>query len=138
MRALTESLYSRLAGDDSIVSALSQYRGAPGIFSARIVPADAKMPYVHIRPPVIDVPWDTLTRLGREISQDIAIYFEDSGSEGEVEDLAMRIRDLMHNRPLVVDGWHCAIISASGPIDAPEESGYTGRLVTVRVRLQRE
>lgn len=137
MHALTVALYRRLASDETLTRDLVPYRGGPAVFTSRLAPADAILPYVHVRPPASDVPWDTLNRPGREILQDIAVYADVTGSEALIEAIAERVRDLLHARPLDVEGWHCAMVIATGPADAPEEVGYSGRIVTARVRLQR-
>lgn len=137
MQALTQALYATLATDPAVVAGTAPYRGGPGVFSGRSAPGDAPMPYVHIRPALVDAPWDTLAREGREITQEIRAHAPDANGEGAIAALAERIRDLLHNRPLPVTGWHVALLSASGPADVPDEPGFVGRAVLIRALLQR-
>jgi len=142
MRALTRALYERLVGDADVTAAIQLYKSGPAVFAGRLVPADISLtggakPYLHIRVATSEVPFDTLTREGRDVSVDIAAYAADTGSEGAMDDLAERVRDLLHHQHLPVDGWHTVLVTATGPQDAPEEPGFTGRIVSVRVLLQR-
>lgn len=137
MRAVTRAIYHRLASDTDLTGALPVFQGRPSIFAERSVPAQAPLPYVHIRPVISQAPWNTLDREGWEVGRDIVVYDTDRGSEGPVDDLAEQVRLALHNRPLVIEGWHNATITATGPADAPEEPGFTGRIVSLLIRIQR-
>lgn len=139
MRALGRAIRDRLLADADFTAALAGYRGGAtgGVFTQKIVPPTALLPYVHVKPQAVETPWDTFTRAGREVQKDVAVYAETGGpGEEAADDLADRIRSVFHGRPFPVPGWHCATVTAIGPADVPDEVGYAALIVTLRVRLQ--
>ena len=135
MHALTRAIHIRLVTDHEVTSRVKTYRNEPGLFSGRAIPTDASPPYIHIRPSTEMPAWDTLRRRGYRITRDLAIYAGDPGSDKELDDLSLAVRNALHDAPLAVEGHAVAMCKASGPVDLPEEQGYSARLVTVTVWL---
>lgn len=136
MLSLTRAIHERLSADATVLDVVTRFQGEPAVFTGRNVPASAKLPFVHVRPALADEPMDTLKRHGRDITQDIALYATESGSEARVESVADHIRRIFHRRPLDVEGHATVDVAASGPVDTPDEPHVTGRIVSLRVRLQ--
>ena len=138
MSAVTAAVQAVLAGDAALISQLASYEGAPAIFTALPIPVDAPFPCVVTAGNLADVAEDTLTRRGRRITRDVAVYFPRTGSEAAVEDAAERIRVLFHKQPLSVAGFHHVMTLASGPLRTPDEGDEVGRVVTLQIVLQEE
>ncbi len=131
---LTEAIYARLSGDASLVSLLASYRGAPAIFTPDPVPDDAEMPYIASPGDVTASPYDTKTSRGRQVTRDVRCYEPAAGSVVVVEQIAERVRALLHRYRLEVDGFSVIVAVASGPTQADEPDAY-GRIVSVRYIL---
>ena len=132
MNALTQALYSRLAGDGALVALVNTYRGQPAIFTTDPAPGDAELPYIVSAGNFSDAPFDTKTVLGRDIRRDVRCYAAADGSAVTVEAMAERARELLHRQPLAVDGFGVFLAECTGPIAADEPDAY-GRIVTVRL-----
>ncbi len=132
---LTAALYNRLAGDATLAALLTEYRDGPAIFTTDPAPADATLPYLVSAGEVTQRPFDTKTSRGREVWRDVRCYAPPSGSASIVEEIAERVRTLLHRHRLEVDDHETWVAEASGPIAADEENAYA-RVVTLRLILQ--
>ena len=137
MQAFTAALYDRLATDPDVIAWAAGYAGGPAVFSGDEVPANAHLPYVHIRPAASDTDASTLRRPGREILQDITLHAVSGGTASAISRTAEHVRDLFHYQPITVEGWEPVFVTASGPIGAPDEPGFLGRIVSIRAMLQK-
>lgn len=135
MNALTQAIYDRLVGDPTLEGLLASYGGEPAIFTVDPAPGDAGLPYIVTAGEVVDAPFDTKTTRGRTLWRDVRCYAAADGSAVTVEDIAERVRDLLHRIPLDVDGFGVFIAECSGPIVADEQEAY-GRIVTVKMTMQ--
>lgn len=131
---LTAALYDRLAGDDTLVSFLAEYHGAAAIFTSDPAPANASLPYLVSAGEVAQRPYDTKTTRGREVWRDVRCYTPAGGSAELVEQIAERVRALLHRYALTVDGAETWVAEASGPTAADEDDCY-GRVVSLRLVL---
>jgi len=129
---LTAALYDRLANDATLTGLLAAYRGEPAVFTTDPAPGDAAMPFVVAAGAVADVSFDTKTGRGRDVTRDVRCYAEDNGSALVVEEIAERVRVLLHRHALSVVDFVVWVAECSGPIVA-DESGAYGRIVTVRI-----
>lgn len=132
---LTAAIHERLAGDSSLAALLAVYDGGPAVFTTDPAPGDAALPYIVSAGDVADAPFDTKTTRGRQVWRDVRCYAPASGSAAIVEEIAERVRWLLHRHLLEVDGHETWIAEASGPVGADEENAY-GRIITVRLVLQ--
>lgn len=137
MSLLTQALYNELADDETLTDLLATYNDKPAIFTTEPVPGDASKPYIISAGAVAQEPNDTKTGQGRIVTRDIRCYAEADGSAETVEDIAERVRTLLHRQALDVSGYTCIITEASGPMAADEEDAY-GRIVTIRVFVEKE
>jgi hypothetical protein len=131
---LTAALYSRLAEDATLTSLLASYGGGPAIFSADPVPGDAELPYIVSAGEVTQTPADTKTTRGRQVWRDVRCYTTANGSAGAVEEIAERVRALLHRHLLEVEDHETLIAEVSGPLAADEEDAY-GRVLTVKLTM---
>lgn len=135
MNALTQALYDVMISDTQLGGMLAKYKGLPGVFTTFPVPEKADVPYVVSAGAVADLPWDTKTSRGREITRDVKAYALNDGNPVPVETIAERVRALFHRRTLPIQGYNWVISSVIGPIAADDES-YFGRVVTLTVKAQ--
>jgi hypothetical protein len=133
MDRLTSAVWQRLATDTALTGLLSEYEGAPAVFTDDRVPADAALPYVVSSGNVADEPWDTKTGLGRRVTRDVGVY-ADHRQTRTVEQAAERIRQLFHRHVLQVDGWSTVTARVSGPIRLSSDD-YDARVLTLRFML---
>ncbi len=131
---LTAALYDRLAGDSTLGTLLAEYHGGAAVFTIDPAPADAVLPYVVSAGEVAQRPFDTKTTRGREVWRDVRCYAAADGSAALVEEIAERVRTLLHRYRLEVANHETWVAEASGPIVADEEGAY-GRIVSLRLVL---
>ncbi|HUW13080.1 MAG TPA: hypothetical protein VM537_25370 [Anaerolineae bacterium] len=135
MNAVTQALYDRLAGDGILIGMLATYEAEPAVFTIDPAPGDAVLPYIVSAGDVVDAAWDTKTGLGRRIWRDVRCYAAADGDAMLIEEIAERVRRLLHRRPLAVAGYAGIVAECSGPIKADEQDAY-GRIVTIRMMLE--
>ena len=132
MNALTQGIFDYLASDPTLVGMLASYNGAPAIFTIDPVPGDAVLPYLVSAGDVTDTSFDTKLERGRRIWRDVRCYTEADGDAMPVEQIAERVRGLLHRHKLVVAGYGTLVAECSGPIASNEQDAY-GRIVTVKL-----
>jgi len=137
MSDFTKAFYNRLANDATLSSLITSYNSAPAIFTGRLVPDDAELPYIVISAPVTDEPFDTKTTRGRDQIRDVLCYGAEEGSLLKLEQIAERVRILFHRHKLSIDNYETVIASASGAISVPLEGAsgerIAGLVVSVRI-----
>lgn len=133
MSVVTMLITDRMVNDPQLVALLDTYQNdgepvGPAVFSDPLVPENAPEKYVWLLGPDNDEPSDTKLSLGRRINRTIWCRAKNAGSWSVVEDIAERVVDLFHRKPLTggtsakhLTGWKC---TASGPvsIDSEDES----------------
>lgn len=124
---LSQVLYTLLAGDGELADLLAEYRGVPAIFTTDPAPGDAVLPYIVSAGEVAQVPMDTKTTRGRDMRRDVRCYAPATGSAALVEQMAERVRTLLHRQPLTIDGFTWLISDIAGPIVADERETQSGR-----------
>ena len=134
---LTAAIHARLAGDATLAVFLAEYAGAPAVFTTDPAPGDAELPYIVSAGEVAQRPYDTKTTRGRQVYRDVRCYAPASGSAVVVEEIAERVRALLHRHALAVDGHATWVAEASGPVAADEEDAY-GRIVSLRLIVMEE
>ncbi len=134
MNALTQAIYDRLAGDGTLVALLNTYQGGPAVFTTDPAPGDAELPYIVTAGDAVDASWDTKTCLGRDIWRDIHCFAGADGSAIVVEQMADRVRELLHRQTLTISGWCVLVAECSGPVVMDEQDSY-GRVVTLRLKV---
>ena len=135
MSVFTQAIYDVLAGDATLVALLGTYDGAPAIFTTDPAPGDAELPYIVTAGEVAQVPFDTKTTLGREITRDARCYTEADGSAVTVEAIAERVRFLLHRTSMAISGYQWVLAECTGPQVADEQDSYA-RIVTVRMVVE--
>ena len=135
MSVITQAIYSRLAGDAALCGMLSKYQGAPAIFTSDPRPGDSALPCIVTAGEVTQSPADTKTSRGRSIRRDVRCYAPPSGSDQTVEQIAERVRALLHRQRMTIAGHTWMFASVEGPITANEENAQ-GRIVTVIMRIE--
>lgn len=138
MGALSQAFYDRMANDATLTSGsgLATYGLAPAIFTRDPVPQDATLPYILMDGETLHDPFDTKTTLGHDLTRDIRVFAEATGSTEVVETLAERIRQLFHRYALPVTGFTKTLLAeAFGPIELPSDGTVYGREISVRLVL---
>ena len=134
---LAAALYSRLASDPNLTALLAVYDGEPAVFTTDPAPGAASLPYIVSAGEVVNRPYDTKTTRGRECWRDVWCYSAATGSVAVVEEIAERVRSLLHRFPLEVAAHETWIAEVTGPIAADEEDAY-GRILTLRLVVQED
>jgi hypothetical protein len=134
---ITQAIYTRLVGDGTLTAMVNMYNGLPAIFTTSIAPGDAVLPYIVASTLVSQAPYDTKTSLGRITMIDVRCYTAETGSAVLVEQLAERVRTLLHRQPLIIVDHTWLWSSCSGPVSIDETDAY-GRLVTVTVTAEED
>ena len=132
---LTAALYDRLTEDATLAGLLATYDGDPAVFTTDPAPGNAELPYIVTAGHVSDAPWDTKTTRGREVYRDVRCYAAADGSAAVVEEIAERVRALLHRHELIVTDFVTVIAECSGPVATDEPDAY-GRVVTVRFVME--
>jgi len=140
MNALTQAIFNQLSGDSALAAMLASYAGGPAIFSSDPVPLDAALPYVCWSGAIHDAPFGGKAEnaTGREIRLDIRIYAQgtleadgSSSSSKAIDDIAERVRALLHDVPLTVAGYTNIIAQCmAGPLRIPTDPRFQGRAIT--------
>jgi hypothetical protein len=134
MAEITKALYDRLKDDATLQGLLSSYDGEAAVFSTDPIPEDAVLPYVTITD-LATSPFDSKTTLGLDLSYDIGCYTTDDGSAVDVEDIKVRVRELLHRHVLTIANYTTIIADVSGMLQA-DEDGVFGRIVTIRLVVE--
>lgn len=124
---LTQALYTFLAEDADLTALLATYQDAPAIFTTDPAPGDAALPYIVSAGEVTQVPMDTKTTRGRDLRRDVRCYAAATGSAVLVEQIAERVRALLHRQPIVIAGFNWLVSDITGPIVADERETQSGR-----------
>ena len=132
---LTAAIYNRLAGDAMLTALLAEYNGQPAVFTTDPAPGNAVLPYIVSAGQVAVSPSDTKTTRGRQVWRDVRCYAPSTGSAVLIEQIAERVRELLHRHRLEVSGYEVYICEASGPVGADEDDAY-GRIVSLRLIAQ--
>ena len=134
---VTQAIYTRLANSVALVDMLAEYNGAPAIFTTDPAPDDAVMPYIVAAGNVAAAPFDAKDCLGQTVTRDVRCYANANGSAAVVEEIAEKVRQLLHRQQLSITGYNWIMSDATGPITADERFAY-GRIVTVSVTAQED
>lgn len=124
---LTLALYTLLVSDPTLTGLLAVYQDAPAIFTTDPAPGDAALPYIVSAGEVAQVPMDTKTTRGRDLMRDVRCYAPATGSAVLVEQIAERVRALLHRQPLTISGFTWLVSDIAGPIVADERETQSGR-----------
>lgn len=136
---VTQAIYDKLTGDATLVALLAQYPSGspqnPAVFTSWPVPPDATRPYIYTRGSVADIHFDEInTNLGRDVTRDVTVIADNTGSDSAVETIAERIRVVLHRQPLTIpDGTHIMTQCIGGPAVAATDDSLTGRQLTFRI-----
>lgn len=135
MGVLTQVIYDKLAGDAALAALLGTYGGLSAVFTTDPAPGDAALPYIVTAGSVAESPADTKTTLGRVVTRDVRCYAAASGSAETVEEIAERVRALLHRQALVIPGFVWVLSECAGPMAADEQDAY-GRVVTISLTME--
>ena len=131
----TTAFFDLMAADSLLVSLLAPFNGEHGIFTMRVVPPDAKRPYIWTYGDITNIESSSKDIPGVEVTRDIFIVADDTGDENPVMVIANRVRDIFHRATLAV-GTDNSITIASGPRVADTGDDVTARIVTVNFVYQ--
>lgn len=138
MKQFQIGIYDALIGLPEVAGRMSTFRGAPAIFTDDEVPGKAQFPYCHIRPAMLDEPWETKNVThGRLVAVDVAVFQVNSGDSSLVDEVGQVIRDRLNKQAVTISGWGTLIAAAAGPIQAPTDDQVYGRIVTATVTIIR-
>lgn len=132
--SLTQTVHAVLTGDATLAGLLAEYSGDPAVFTTDPPPAAAVLPYIIAAGDLATTPFDTKDERGEELWRDIRCYTARTGSSKAVEDIAARVKALLHRQPLVVDGRPVLVAECTGPRNGPDENKAYSRIVTLHVK----
>lgn len=132
---ITQAIYTVLSNDMTLVGMLSSYGGNPAIFTVDPAPEDAELPYIVTAGSPVQTPYDTKLTRGRQIWRDVRCYASKSGSAVEVEEIAERVRALLHRTEISTDDFDTIWAECEGPTVADDGSAY-GRIVTLKITIE--
>lgn len=135
MVAITNALYDQLAGDTGLTDLLATYSGAPAIFTVSPVPSDALLPYIITYGDLTVTRDDDTTTRGFEITRDIFIYAENTGSVASIETISETLANVLHKKSLNLTGYKTTRLNVSGPVEAPTDDTLYGRVVTINLSI---
>jgi hypothetical protein len=96
-RVLQEAVFERLAGD----AALAALLGGAHVYDG--APRNAAAPYVHLGE-VTERDWSTATEAGAEVAFAVVAWSREPG-RAQALAIAQRVRELLHEAALTLDGW---------------------------------
>ena len=131
----TTAIFDLMAGDSILVALLAPFDGEPGIFTMKVVPPDAKRPYIWSYGDITNIENSTKDIPGVEVTRDIFIVADETGDEDLVMTIANRVRDIFHRAKLSI-GVQNSITIASGPRVTETGDDVTARVVTVNFVYQ--
>ena len=131
----TTAFFDLMAADSILVALLAPFEGEPGIFTMKVVPPDAKRPYIWTYGEVSNVENSSKDIPGVEVDRDIFIVADETGDEDLVMTIANRVRDIFHRATLAV-GVQNSITIASGPRVTETGDDVTARVVSVNFVYQ--
>ena len=137
MSILTSAIYDRLSGDETLTGLLAIYKGLPAIFTTDPAPGDTGLPFIVTAGEVTQVPSDTKTTRGRELTRDVRCYANADGSAVVIETIAERVYALLHRYKMPINDYQCIISNCGGPIVADEKDFY-GRIISLSLVAQEE
>ncbi len=126
----TKAIFDAMDGDSILAGLLPDFRGRDNIHTGKTVPPDAPRPYIWTFGDITNIAFDTKDLRGREVTRDIWIVANDTGSEVEVMTIANRVRTLF-NRLVLTIGQSNIVTIVSGPRVGPSTKDLTARIVTV-------
>lgn len=126
----TQAIFDAMDGDSVLAGLLPDFRGRDNIHTGETVPPDAPRPYIWTFGDITNIPFDTKDIKGREVTRDIWIVANATGSEVEVMTIANRVRDLF-NRLVLTIGKSNIVTIVNGPRVGPSTKDLTARIVTV-------
>lgn len=139
------ALRAAVIANAAISSELSQWQGAPAVFTRLPLPEDASFPCVAIPFEASTLDQDALTSQRTVIVRDIMVYGNiaapgtDEDQTRVVDDIARELRTMFHRNKaaLVNTSYHVIDIVVNGPRPAPVDDDKTvGRMVTLTLRIQ--
>lgn len=132
MSILTQAIYNLLSSDATLTALLATYQGNPAIFTTDPAPGDADLPYIVTAGEVTQTPFDTKNCYGRDIIRDVRCYTEASGSSIVIEEIAERVRYLLHRQSITINNFEWVLSDCNGPLAADETDAY-GRILSLRL-----
>jgi len=137
LNELIKALFDLLKADATLIKYLSTYIGLPSIFTADAVPNDARLPYIAIAL-VSDTSVDTKDELGRDIWLDIGVWYDPRGTAVDINDAAERVRTLLHKKTITLASFELLSMTVSNIISVAVDPDYNGRIVSIRVYLEKK
>ena len=129
MQALQAAVFGALSGDPGLVALL----GGPHVFDG--APRNAAAPYVHFGE-AAERDWSTATEAGAEVGFALVAWSR-QGGRSEALLIADRVRALLHDAVLPIEGWRVVNLrhlgTETGRVEKPE-----GRRATARFRARLE
>lgn len=142
MADLAGPIFTALSGDGTLTGLIGTYGGDPAIFTSNKVPFDAPLPRIWSPANVATSNFDTLSTDGQDIFRDIMCYVKGAGESGVdnddalLEQIADRIKTVMHHNLLTITGYNNVITIATPPIVAPTDDTIDGRVISCRFIIQ--
>lgn len=149
MSVFTKAFFDLLRTDTTLCNMLAYYpphtgSTKPAIFTADPPPDNADMPYIIITGHIMDNALDTKSSTGRDFIRDIRCYTDAtkltstyevrSTSTYKVEEIAERVRSILHNKTIAVEGYSQIGKLQCSARQGPIEPDAYGQIVEVRYK----
>lgn len=131
----TQAIFDVMNADSLLVGLVSQFDGQPAIFTMKEVPPDALRPYIWSYSDITNVPFESKTNLGRDVTRDIWCVDDDKGDEDLVMEIANRVRDIFHRTVMTIGIGNMRTV-ALGPRLGMSGDDVTARIVTLEFVYQ--
>lgn len=135
MSAITQAVYSRMAGDATLTGMLATFAGLPCIFSTDPVPPQAPRPYIDCSQILTDMWIANKTNDSRDHWRDVIMTADATGDATLIEAIAERVRTLFNRQLLTVGGYVNYIAMVTGPVNQPSDPTLYARRLTVKLAL---
>ena len=132
----TKAIFDAMDGDSLLQALLAPlFLGKINVHTGEKVPPDAPRPYIWSWGDITNLPFESKDLRGREVTRDIWIVANATGSEVEVMTIANRVQQLFHRITLTIGIGNMMTI-ATGPRVGASTKDLTARIVTLNFIYQ--
>lgn len=132
MKVFTTGIVTKLKAASGVTSITSSYGGEEGIFSGTKVPPLAAMPYVLVKGPVANEPWED-----KDSTQAFRANYRCAcvaSTKGVADNLALAVHTALHRQSLTVSGFTVKDVRCGGPTEGPGDEEYASTWVGVEIK----
>ncbi len=133
---VSEAIVSLLRSDPTLAALLNNtYQGETAVFATDPVPDGADLPYIQTTGQSFDNRNLNMDGKFRQLTRSVRVFYESDGDPGPIEDVALRVRELVTDLTLNVAGNRTVFVDPSGPVVQDPDPDSYGRTVTFEIWL---